>query len=235
MDPAREWSRRALELTDQTENERLRVLVLIMLGAASPYTTARDEAEEALQEAIELARGLDFKIPLNMALGQLGIIRMRDGRLDEAIAMHEETLRIGRDLGAQAGTAFALSQLCFDHLLNGQPEIARARLVECVEYCRALERVGHREASAYCLEGFSALARVQGNELFAAKMLGASDAIREVISVPIRALIVDLAEEYRRTLRESIGDVAFEAATAEGAALETGDALELGLAGTAAA
>src|SRR5262249_28467077 len=151
------------------------------------------------------------------------------------IAMHEETLRIGRELGAQAGTAFALSQLCFDHLLNGEPEIARDYLAECVDYCRALEQLGHREASAYCLEGVSGLARLQGTDLPAAKLLGASDAIREVISVPIRALMEDLAQEYRRTLRERIGDEAYEAATAEGAALSIGDALSLGLAETAAA
>jgi len=234
MEEARSWSRQALELTDETGNERLRVLVLIMLGAASPYTTARDEAEEALQEAVELSRRLDFRVPLNMSLAQLGIIRMRDGRLAEAIAMHEETLQIGRDLGAQAGTAFALSQLSFDHLLNGEPEIARAYLVECVDHCRALEQLGHREASAYCLEGFSGLARSRGKEVLAARLLGASDAIREVISVPIRALMEDLAQEYRRTLRESIGDEAYEAATAEGAAMSTGDALSLGVTETAA-
>src|SRR5262249_3302921 len=191
-------------------------------------------AEAALQEAVELARELDFQVPLNMALAQLGIIRMRDGRLTEAIEMHEETLRIGRDLGAQAGTAFALSQLSFDHLLNGEPDLARDRLVECVEYCRALELLGHREASAYCLEGFSGLARAQGNEVLAARLLGASDAIREVISVPIRALMEDLARDYRRTLRGSLGDQAYDAATAEGAAMKIGDALALGLAETAA-
>ena len=234
MEAAREWSRRALELTGETGDERLRALALIMLGAASPYTTARDEAEAALQEAVELCRRLGFLAALDMSLAQLGIIRMRDGRLTEAIAMHEETLRIGRDLGAQAGTSFALSLLSFDHLLNGEPEVARAYLVECVDYCRALEQLGHREASAYCLEGFSGLARAHGNEVLAAKLLGASDAIREVISVPIRALMEDLAQEYRRTLRESLGDQPYEAATAEGAAMTTDDALSLGLTETAA-
>ncbi len=233
MEAARDWSAKALELTVKTGDQRLRALALIMMGAACPYTTARDEAEAALQEAVELSRTLDFPIALNLSLAQLGIIRMRDGRLDEAIAMHEETLRIGRATGAEAGTAFALSQLSFDHLLNGEPEIARAYLIECVDYCRALEQIGHREASAYCLEGFSALARTQGNELVAAKLLGASDAIREGISVPIRALIGDLAEEYRRTLREKMGDRAYEDATGQGAAMSAEDVLALGISETA--
>lgn len=233
IDGARKWSKRALELTAETEDQHLRALALIMYGAASPYATARDAAEEALQEAVELSRTIDFKVALNMALAQLGIIRMRDGRLAEAIEMHEETLRLGRELGAQAGTAFALAQLTFDHLLNGDPEVARGYLVECVDYCHALERLGHREASAYCLEGFSALARSQGNELLAARLLGASDAIREVISVPIRVLMEDLAQDYRRTLRESLGDGPFDAAVAEGAAMGTQDALAMGVAETA--
>jgi hypothetical protein len=212
----------------------MRALCLIMLGAASSYTTEGEEAEAVLTEAVGLSRRLGFSIGLNMGLAQLGIIRMREGRLDEAIAMHEETLAIGRQLGGQAATAFALSQLSFDHLLKGEPEVARAYLVECVDHCRVLERLGHREASAYCLEGLSGLARAQGKEVLAAQLLGGSDAIRELISVPIRALMEDLAQEYRRTLRESLGDEAYAAATGEGAALSTGDALELGLTGTAA-
>jgi predicted ATPase len=230
---SRQWSRRALVLTEETGDHHLRALCLIMLGAASPYLTAREEAETVLTEAVEVSRGLGFSIALNMALAQLGIIRMREGRLDEAIAMHDETLAIGRQLGGQAATAFALSQLSFDHLLNGEPDVARAYLVECVEHCRTLEELGHREASAYCLEGLSGLARTQGNEVLAAQLLGGSDAIRELISVPIRALMEDLAQEYRRSLRESLGDEAYEAATGEGAALGTGEALELGLTGTA--
>src|SRR5262249_57711553 len=121
-----------------------------------------------------------------------------------------------------------------DHLLNGEPDLARDRLVECVDYCRALEQLGHREASAYCLEGFSGLARAQGNEVLAAKLLGASNAIRDLISVPIPALMDDLPHDYRRTLRESLGDQLYEDAIAEGAAMSTDDALSLGIAETAA-
>jgi hypothetical protein len=222
-----------LELTDETGDERLRALALLMLGASTPYETARDEAEAALVESVALSRKLGFAIGLDMALAQLVIIRMRDGQIDEAIAMHEECLEIGRRLRSKPMTAFALVQLAFDHLFKGELETTRRHLVGCANVCRDLEREGNRETSAYCLEGFALVANAQGKPELAARLGAAAEAIRDVISAPVWALFGSAKGQFVEILRQELGDEPYEAAVAAGREMSTEDALGMGVGETA--
>jgi predicted ATPase len=230
---ARSWSRQVLELTDETGDKRLRALALVMLGGSIPYETGRDEADSALTESVELSREAGFLLGLDLALAQLGILRMREGRLDEAVAIHTECLGICRQLNAETLTAYALGELSLDHLFKGDLETSREYLVELAECCRTLERQGHRENSAYCLEGLAALARAQGKAELAARLGGASLAVREVISTPVWALFADLFETLTASLRQELGPEVNDALVAEGAAMTALDAISLGIAETA--
>jgi predicted ATPase len=232
---SRGWSAQVLELTGETGDERLRALALLMLGASTPYETAKEEAEAALVESVELSRRLGFSIALDMGLAQLGIIRMRDGDLEEAIAMHLECVELGKRLRSRPMVAYAHAELAFDYVFKGELETARDHLIECSEYCRALEREGNREAPAYCLEGLAAVARAQGDPELAAKMGGASRAIRDVISTPVWALFTSLADQFVENLEEKLGPERLDELMAEGARMGTEDALSLGIAGTARA
>jgi predicted ATPase len=232
-DRGQSYSKQVLEFTDKTGDERLRALALLMLGASTPYETARDEAEAALVESVSLSRRLGFAIGLDMALAQLGIIRMRDGQLDEAIAMHEECLDLGRGLKSKPMTAFALVELAFDHLMKGELESARGYLVECAEVCRGLEREGNRETSAYCLEGFALVANARGNPELAARLGGASEGIRDVISAPVWALFGSMKGQFVEILRKELGDEAYEVAVTAGREMSTEDALAMGIGETA--
>ena len=229
-DRGRGWSQQVLELTD---DERLRALALLMLGGSNTYEEGRDEAEAALTECVQLSRKLGFLFGLDLGLAQLGIIRLRDGRVDEAIEMHAECLEIARSLNAPTMTAFALGQLAFGYFAKGDLDRAHQFLVECAEHCRVLERAGTREASALCLEALAALAGARGSPELAAKLVGGSQAIREVIAIPIWALFASLAERFMAGLREQLGPERYEALAAEGAAMSTEDALAMGIEGTA--
>ena len=225
-DRGRPWSEQVLKLTD---DERLRALALLMVGGSYTYEEGRDEAEAALTECIELSRKLGFLLGLDLGLAQLGVIRLRDGRFDEAIERYEECLQIGRSLNGPTMTAFALGQLGFAHLAKGDLAAAQRYLAECAEYCRLLERAGVREASAVCLEALAALAGARDKPELAAKLVGASQAIREVIAIPVWPLFAPLAEQFVASLNEQLGTERYEALATEGAALSTEDALSVGL------
>ncbi len=117
----------------------------------------------------------------------------------------------------------------------GEVEIAREYLVESAACCRRLERVGNREATTYCLEGFAGVALAQGQAELAARLAGGAQAIRDVISTPVWALLAPFKEEFLESLRDQLGDESFEAETAAGAEIAWERLLDLGVEGTSGA
>src|SRR5262249_53546676 len=158
MDDAAGWVQRAVPPLQQRGGGRRHALGLTMLAGALPYETRRDEVEAHLAEAVALLRKLDDTWGLCIANAQLGLVVLRDGRHDEAIAMHEESCELARSMGNDFILALNLAQLAVDYLDLADAANARETLVECSEACL---RSGLPEPLVLCLEGFAGVASLQ--------------------------------------------------------------------------
>ena len=76
--------------------------------------------------------------------------------------------------------------------------------------------VGRAYETAPCLEGLARVAAMQGRPERAARLLGASAALREEMGTPLTPIIRADHDHASETAREALGKVAFEAAWSEG-------------------
>jgi hypothetical protein len=97
-------------------------------------------------------------------------------------------------------------------------------LDESLSLCRDM---GDRQGIARALEGFGQLACVRGQAETALRLVGAADAIRIAIGVPLSPLERDRLEHRARPVREALGDSTSQAAWAAGQNLSLPEAVAL--------
>ncbi|MFN0006540.1 MAG: tetratricopeptide repeat protein [Planctomycetota bacterium] len=120
---------RGLERIDSQLNEDpyVRATILVALGDVCENLGRHSRAETLLAEAVEILRSEAPGQPiLAAALGSLGIVRERTGRVRDAIAMHEESLAIhsATDGGASPNALRARNNLAAARKAAGEPETA---------------------------------------------------------------------------------------------------------------
>ena len=103
----------------------------LALSARDAATTDRWAVGRSLyEEAIELARETDQKMPLGGALAGLAVIKARIGEPEGCRANAEEALALGSEHGFGFFRVWALDALAELELAGGRPEQATARLEE---------------------------------------------------------------------------------------------------------
>lgn len=200
-------------------------LVDLVLALVARAEVARHQGDPVAARAMlaeAMAQGRAGAGPLGPALRSLGSLNAEQGDARGARRLLEEALELGRSEGDQRSTANALFGLAELAVGEGQPETAIAL------FCEALAvqcRVGDAPLIAEGLECVATLAADAGNELHAARLLGAADALRErggyVRETPA-------TQDARvQALRKAVGRTEFDAAWARGAELSTADAVAL--------
>jgi hypothetical protein len=158
------------------------------------------------------------------ALRSLGETTYLMGDYDTANRQLEAGLATSPELGAQWLAAWTLARLGL--LAIERSDLARAEAVldESLSLCRDM---GDRQGIARALEGFGQLACVRGQAETALRLVGAADAIRMAIGVPLSPLERDRLEHRAKPVRETLDDSTSEAAWAAGRNLSLQDALAL--------
>lgn len=216
-----------LAMSRELGSKSSEMTALLNLGYVAHVHMRYEQSAALLTDCLRLSRGLGARWAEAASLARLGQLARRQGRLLEATVQ----LEAGMDIARDAGETWCIAE-CQDELAH--VAMLQGRLAQAEELLRqsltSFRRQGDQEALLCGLHLAAALALRQSRPERAAHLLGAIEASRERLGLPLSPL--DRADHHAATVaaRVSLGDSAFAAAWAEGRALSLEQALALALA-----
>ncbi|MBA2476259.1 MAG: tetratricopeptide repeat protein [Actinobacteria bacterium] len=187
------------------------------LGAIRLAEGEVDAAISALDESVALSRDLPDRRLAAIALNNRGDVALTHGDYDAAAALFAESLTLLRELGDSANVARSLFNLGAASLERGETEDALKLLRESISLCLEL---GDKEDVAWCLVGLAAAATKGGDATRGAVVLSAADALLGSMGALPKPYERGLQERTLAAIRDRLDEASFEAAWAEGRALE---------------
>jgi predicted ATPase/DNA-binding SARP family transcriptional activator len=196
-------------------------------------------ARALLEESLAAARQLGDKRDIAWALICLGDVSRCLGEYESAAGVYQESLDLWREIGDEWPIAGMLNAVGITAVRRGDPARAMALIRESIA---RYESLGREEASsgpvhglairftAICLVGVAAVAAAVGQPERAGRLMGAAGAA--LAAVGARLWPAERAD-FERTLqavRDQLGEAAFAAARAAGAALPLDQAVTEALA-----
>jgi len=181
--------------------------------------TARSMVEESLVISRELGDRRGQAYSLNL----LGFLSMLQGQGAAACSLIEESLAIHKALGNRQGIGQTSTTFGWYSLSQGDYVAARAHYEKGLAITIELD---DKWFAAVCLEGLAIAASAQSSAegsragaLWAARLWGAAQALRDAIGVPLRSFERAINEWGIAAIRTQLGEEAFAAAWAEGRAM----------------
>jgi predicted ATPase/DNA-binding CsgD family transcriptional regulator len=203
----------ALALRKSTGRPREPASAQVRLGQIDYWQGHLAEARAHFEAALESFQQLNDRNGLFWAPSWLGCVAYRAGDLQQAQALLEASL------AGLAGAELFFALLSRGDVARAQGDLAYAADVYARGLKLALDQGGQPPLAEY-LEGFAKLALADERPTRATRLLGAAKALRTRIGTPVP--LVEQAD-YDLALaqaRAQLGSAAFEAAWAEGRALD---------------
>jgi predicted ATPase/class 3 adenylate cyclase len=189
-----------------------------------------EENRRVRLEALDCFRQSGDDMSAAMEMHQLSALDVKAGQLDVARAHLTEAIAMAEKLGAEAFLYFMRTDFAVLLLLLGQPEEAAPLIRRCLLMAR---RIGLHLDVSELLFGAACCAAWQGDHVRAARLHGVADqdlsAAIAVGSISLTDPERQLSEREQGSLRQIMGDEAYEAAYRSGAALSRAQAVDLAL------
>ena len=134
-------------------------------GTAREVRRRLDRAEERYRAALDIARGLDDRVGMAVALNNLGVLATESGAYKVAFARLSESVELKRESGDERGLAVGLMNLGDVAALQGDLDAAERLAQESLERFRAL---GDRRGMAFATNNLGEAARARGRHREAA-------------------------------------------------------------------
>jgi len=173
-------------------------------------------AQALLEGSLAIYRELGDRHGVASSLNALGLVTQEQGDYASARSCFEECLAIDRELGDKQGMSGSFINLGDLARKEGDHGASRSFLAEGLRLCREL---GDRRYTAPALEDFAALAGAQQQPERAARLYGASEALREGVGAPLGPAGREEVERDLAALRAALGDEAFDSAWSAGRAM----------------
>lgn len=154
-----------------------------------------------------------YSLSGQLDLGQ-GVLRGAQAQLEESLALY-------RELGDRQRIAQTLTALA--RAVGAQGDYTKARAL--YEESLQLSSVGHRLNIVSGLEGLASVVSAQGEPLWAARLWGAAEQLRELMGVPVPASNRAAYEHAVSAARTRSGEAAFARAWTEGRAMSPQQAI----------
>ncbi len=181
-----------------------------------------ETARTLLDESIATARAAQDDGRLAAALSNLGIVEADAHRMDRAVELFQEALELDQRLDDPWGVATDHSNLAAAMVQAGQVEEAHKTLREHAVDTLAL---GDLELSISVIETWCLVLAELGDHERAARLLGATTALRGSAEIPIAAADAALLEKSISKVRDLPDPEAWEANVRTGSGLSLADAL----------
>jgi predicted ATPase/DNA-binding SARP family transcriptional activator/DNA-binding CsgD family transcriptional regulator len=239
-----DWQHDYLDATRRYEESlRMREEIQDSLGIATSLQALGNVAREqrdldrasALHErSLALLREMGNTRGIAFALSSLGVVAIDRGDYVRAEAFSAESLELFRELGDKAQCAITLNNIGYAAVHQGNSRRAAGLQAECL---RLAQGIGDMRAMAHGFEGLAtALAAPGGgadDARQAARLYGASEALRETLGLPLPEADQALNERSLTAACAALGEAAFDEARAVGRALPLDEAIGEALAASA--
>ncbi len=183
------------------------------LGRVALYQGDFVTARPPLEEDLAIARELGDRRAISYALGFLGQFALYQSDWTTARSLMEESLAIHRETGDRLGTARRLYDLGRVACGEGDPIAARAMYDESLTIFLELES---KWFIAACSEGLAAAVLAQGQPIWAVRLWGMAEILRESMGAPMPPIERPAYKRSVNGARMQLGEEAFAAAWAEG-------------------
>lgn len=217
-----------LEMWQRLGNKPAVASALKSLGSVAFEQGDAQSARTLFAESLSIARQLGLKGDIPWLLIDLvgGLARL-EGNYSQAAALYHESLTGHRELGDKPGIAWVGQNL--GYVARHERDYQQAA-VHFIESLLSFQELGQPWGVALCVAGLAGVARSRGLTESAARLLGASRRLLDSIGYEMER---EDRIEYDRDLaavRSKLGEQAFDAAWAQGAAMTVGEAVEFALA-----
>src|SRR6185437_7180887 len=175
------------------------------LGALAYQEGEYDRAAALYEEGLALWKRLADQSGIAASLNNLGLVAFQQGKYEQAMDLHEESLTIRRALGYRWGIANSLNNLGLAAAARG--EYARAVALHH-ESLRLGRDIGAGDLQAKGMEGLVSVAAATGQTRRGALLGGATEALREVLGVPLPPEQRADHERAASSLRAALGEEA---------------------------
>ena len=197
----------------ESGNRRILPYLLTGLGGSASDAGDFERAGVLWKEALELERQSGSNMGASGVLFNLGYAELAKGNQEPAMALLEESLATAREVGDKGVVAAALLGLGIATTLRGEPDEASTPLKESLTIELELENKGN---VAENLEGLAEAAGASRQDLRAARLWGAAEALREEMGVRWGAAERLLHEPQLLAARSRIHQAIWETGFAEG-------------------
>ena len=208
--------REALSLARSEGNRQQIARLLYNLGWLYQIQGEAGAARGLLEESLAMSRGQGDLRAEAAALQQLGSIARKQRLYSQATALLEECIGLAREMDDRQRLADGLSELGEVAVEEQDYERARSQFVDSISLYREL---GDRRSVASLLAQLAFLAGRHGQASRAARLLGASTALRAQIGAPLNAGQMAEFDGLVATVRAACGEAEFTAAWIAGEAL----------------
>ncbi len=227
-DKALKLAEESLKLSREANDLGGMALSLLMLGTAAMWGSADlEQARAFYEEGVAISRELSSASILRVCLNSLVLPFLLQGDLGRAAALAEEVAALSREAGDRLLLPLPLTWLGWAMLLGGDPERAEDLHKESLALSRELG--AHTYLTLTLLEGRACGAGAQGEAPKAARLFGATEALREVTGFPLETAMRALEEPYLVGARSKLEEGAWSAAWEEGRAMSMETAIEYAL------
>jgi predicted ATPase/DNA-binding CsgD family transcriptional regulator len=224
-----ELARESLALGREAEDNLTVVWSLIHLGKVSSVQGDHERATQFYEEGLALCRESGYTTPLPNFLSALACEFLLQGDQERATTVNSEATALvrkqGANLGGHARIPGTLERLGWAALLRGDQERAKTWHEENL---RVSQKLGNKLMATESLEGLACVVGTKGEAERAAKLFGAAQALREAVGYPQSPSQRAVQEPYLVAARSRLGET-WEAALAEGRAMELEEAVEYAL------
>ena len=220
----------SLEISRQAGDRILIAEALIQLAGTAWGTGDTERGKEIYEEGIVVCREAGYTFRLSDFLFSLGYQLLLEGDYERGAALNEEAVTICREHGYKRSLNFALDNLGWAALLRGDHTRAKTFYEESLAVSKEL---GDKACASESLDGLACVAGAEGEAGRAARLFGAAEAMREILSeaVVFQHTPEEAAwrEPSRARARSRLGEAAWEETLAEGRAMELREAVEYAL------
>ncbi|MGH2562150.1 MAG: ATP-binding protein, partial [Thermomicrobiales bacterium] len=176
------------------------------LGVIANLRGEQERASDLFAESLALSRETSDQWQIAVTLANLGIVTTHQADYARAGRLFEESLPLSLAAGNNHLAAIALSYLGLIAQERGEPDRAVTLFVEALARCR--DREGHPPGPR-CLAGLAIALQRWGYLERAARLHGATDAIRTAVVSTMWPAERAINERYIAALKRQIGEKAF--------------------------
>lgn len=204
------------------ESAAMRMMLEDEVGSAAALNNAGlvaldnceyERAGEFFDKALALSRKVGFKAGVAASLNNLGELARHRSDFIKAKELFTDALTLFRDEGDKREVVAILNNLADLAQLGSDYDSAAALYREALELLRHSDE---KTMIAGCLEGLASLAQERNHPEVATRMLGAAQALREAVGIPLPLTRRSNYESTVSGARTALGEAAFSAAWQEG-------------------